>query len=1186
MTTPKAPLFQRLDGRVAVPNMTVDDRTPTVRMSSDEAIDRYEWQLWQDDIKVDSATNATTGIAVDGLCFVFTPVFALRRGKPSTDAPDPDPVGYFWPPFKRGLRYNSRTYPGHSAWSVDFNGETSSGGWRSDQGDPILAAQSGYVSYVKKSDGVVYIDHFDRLWRTEYRHMQDIIVEPGDKVQRGQRIGSLGDVAGSGSSTGAHLHMVLYKRAAHNKPFTRTRLKLQGVFMRASLSEEAANRLSGTIFGQDVVGPPLPTGGVVESKPYLRVRARRLSDSQWSDWRKLSFFISETGTEFEDVVDPGCGAGPDLPPGGVTIDALYTGPDLPPGEYSVRYRAKDDLGAWSDWVQDDTLEVTVGVPGVLDLDHSARPAEKDVRVRIILLDLLQPTHDDDATQMADPTPGDGSEYSRGPGTIRAIISDAQNIGVSEYASSPGEMFFTLPLNHPQLSECLPYQRHYRVEQWKRGEWVTRSEGLLHDVNISTNDVIVSGWDYLGLLALSVEGATQPDSEENIDAPLHRDDDEVDGDGHPLPAGSKYIEVDIAKPKGPEAAVAADPLDRGIIDDQITRAIEEPDSPVGWIELGEVQAMPEPTTIYSAFVQRLDFIRGLIDAYQQGTGSRSRIVARRDRADGDRMKFDVLADSGVDRPELRLEYGSSLQGFEIITFGDFATKVYGVGHRSLNVKPLYVQKTAPGMDEQVWGSIAKTALWQDVADTSDLTRRVLQQVADVSRIGKRVALAIRVRGLDVKDRWDITDSIPLAVDRGPVTTRFWFPDTEDANMVLSWWTIWGYEWRVSPDGHDELVLVVRPRVDSSVPLPDTANHPLLSFVGQHTTEDWRVGEVPDPPPPDPEDDLILGVDTATQYQPLSKLQMRDVKEEGAVFAVTKLTQGVYFSYPDGVTRITNSQSRGLIAGAYHFLTRVDDANGTPVEWNDGATQCDFFVSKLPNGSPEGLICMVDWESNPNAASFNRNGKTWKPNENGANWFIFRDFVNRWFTLFPRHPLFAYSTRSFMNARRGGRNVKELNSRLYLWEALYVDHTPKWGNLWTDAKIAEFEDEVQTTFGRKPLLAGNGFAGFNKAIIWQPGGFGVHGYLLPNGNPDKIDGNIFRGSTAQLLTYTVSAPEDDPDPVDDPESYRLGWNDVIDAVVAAVPDLGSGVGNAFYEDGQADARAAAITAASALRLADPT
>lgn len=136
--------------------------------------------------------------------------------------------GYFYPPFREGWWYQGATYPGHSDASVDWNRRTKTGGWLDDTGDPVLAAADGTVAEVDPREGLVYLHHFGGLYRTEYRHMTGPFPKVGDKVQRGDRIGSIGNVAGDGRSFGAHLHHVHWKRSKTSEPFQRTRMRFYG----------------------------------------------------------------------------------------------------------------------------------------------------------------------------------------------------------------------------------------------------------------------------------------------------------------------------------------------------------------------------------------------------------------------------------------------------------------------------------------------------------------------------------------------------------------------------------------------------------------------------------------------------------------------------------------------------------------------------------------------------------------------------------------------------------------------------------------------------------------------------------------------------------------------------------------------------------------------------------------------
>lgn len=141
--------------------------------------------------------------------------------------------GYFYPPFTEGWTYQGATYPGHSDFAVDFNRRTPSGGWLQDLGDPVLAAAEGTVAAVDKAEGLVMLNH-PSLWRSEYRHMQDIAVSVGDKVQRGDRIGSIGSV---GNSTSPHLHHRHWKRPAAGKPFAPVKMAFLGIPLAVSVHD-------------------------------------------------------------------------------------------------------------------------------------------------------------------------------------------------------------------------------------------------------------------------------------------------------------------------------------------------------------------------------------------------------------------------------------------------------------------------------------------------------------------------------------------------------------------------------------------------------------------------------------------------------------------------------------------------------------------------------------------------------------------------------------------------------------------------------------------------------------------------------------------------------------------------------------------------------------------------------------
>ena len=128
----------------------------------------------------------------------------------------------------------------------------------------------------------------------------------------------------------------------------------------------------------------------------------------------------------------------------------------------------------------------------------------------------------------------------------------------------------------------------------------------------------------------------------------------------------------------------------IIADQLDAAGAFTDSPTKFITRPAsgplFQTMGNQISIDGSFRQRLEFIRGLIDSQRAGTGMRSRLLVRRtptstaDETHGYGYQFNLLADSGRDRPAIRLEYGGLVQGFRIQAMGDFACGCWASGVR--------------------------------------------------------------------------------------------------------------------------------------------------------------------------------------------------------------------------------------------------------------------------------------------------------------------------------------------------------------------------------------------------------------------------------------------------------------------------------------------------------------------------
>lgn len=452
-----------------------------------------------------------------------------------------------------------------------------------------------------------------------------------------------------------------------------------------------------------------------------------------------------------------------------TIKRLYTGQALPAGNYTYRVEVQNTVAGWSAWSYG-TLTLTQGYqPDSGAYQFLSSYGKQRLDRRVVIRDMAG---------------------NRGPRTVKAIIYDATNLGASVIANDIGEFYMTLPTTHPQASEIEPLQRHYTVEFYRAGYWRPVFEGIITDMDATDDEVVFYGLDYMGLLSKSIETAFY-----DWDAP---EKDITEG-------GAKYIDKQISY----------------IIKDQLQRGHDETNAPMGFIGVEGVgsntllEPINERVSIHAEFRERLSFILGLIQSAKQGTGKRSRLYVER-LADGS-YRWRYKNNAGIDRDNLRLKYGELVQGFRLVLLGDWAAKVYGVGRITNEIKLRFNAQSAPGIDTAVWGNVAMAAIWQDLIDENDLTRRVKQMSMEMGKFGKSVALGLRVSGLEPLDGYDLMDNIPVEIVRGAVdTTRY----------GSGYWTILGTEYRLSPDGHEELTLTIKPREDSTPPDPDLIpSHPI-------------------------------------------------------------------------------------------------------------------------------------------------------------------------------------------------------------------------------------------------------------------------------------------------------------------------------------------------------------------------
>lgn len=481
--------------------------------------------------------------------------------------------------------------------------------------------------------------------------------------------------------------------------------------------------------------------------------------------------------------------------GGVHVP--YAGQSLALGDYTYRWRAQNLSRQWSPWLYDDfslvgTNEPTEpGQPGYppevptdpLELDFTTQ-IDRRAPVRIAL------------TKM-----GPARGPSAAPEDFIGFIDDPIELGASAYLNGGGELYFTLPALHPYCPEIEPHRVHYRVEQWYGDRYRALFFGVITDFDAGPDEVVFYGTDYLGLLQTAVDERFLGDSE-TIES-----EKPASGTGG---GGSKYSDKSLD----------------WIIRDQLLYHKGLTDSPVGFINVGPISALAEKATIYSTYTEALPFIMGLIDSHKQGTGREARFYPRTTNVNYTGWEWVLRDNWGLDRPNIRLEYGSLINDFRVVALGDFGTRVLGIGSKRGEVR-VFRATGQSELSEAHFGRRSKVTYHADIIDSNDLTRRVKEQASQLAKVGKRIAMAIRADALIPFDGWDLGDSIVIDIVRGVVDTKLY--------GTQGLWTVYGVEYRYSPDGHTDLTLTLMPKKTLTAANPD-----LIPSINPGVGKEWQVG----------------------------------------------------------------------------------------------------------------------------------------------------------------------------------------------------------------------------------------------------------------------------------------------------------------------------------------------------------
>ena len=185
---------------------------------ADEAIRHghvFGWFVGPGAVAYGTKVKGKGGAAIPDLKTMRSETPLLGSNGSFADVSGSDPVFPFPGAFHKSSDYGMRNGKMHAG--IDIVESQVGGRYRADARTPILAAADGTVvgrQYNSGRDAYLAgcrIDHPSLKMSLRYLHMNPN-VRPGDKVKRGQVIGTLVPIAGNGSSTGnTHLHLEFYK---------------------------------------------------------------------------------------------------------------------------------------------------------------------------------------------------------------------------------------------------------------------------------------------------------------------------------------------------------------------------------------------------------------------------------------------------------------------------------------------------------------------------------------------------------------------------------------------------------------------------------------------------------------------------------------------------------------------------------------------------------------------------------------------------------------------------------------------------------------------------------------------------------------------------------------------------------------------------------------------------------------
>jgi hypothetical protein len=354
---------------------------------------------------------------------------------------------------------------------------------------------------------------------------------------------------------------------------------------------------------------------------------------------------------------------------------------------------------------------------------------------------------------------DTTGTGRGRGSLKATIKDAKYIGVSSYLNEGGEMFFTLPYNHPQISQCLPLERHYSVERFDEDDLIYRTigNGILQDYVATDDEVVFYGIDYMTVLNQTLTDPTAA----------------LGG-----------------------ATVTYDNKTLGyIVQAELSAAKAATNSRLGFINIeATINGAATTYDIFTAGETRTDFIRNVCAIAQEGLTTKVVFGNRIETETTSYNSFFIDQNySTATNNKLTLSYGGNVKRFS-----------YTPNFKSLRTKALLISTNQfLTTSSRVWSSVATSALastygvierldiQQDVVSSASATKKAAQNLYESSpdKI-KEITVAISDGAIIPYKDYQLGDDIRIIINRGPVSLN--------TNLTLR-----GQEWVGREDGSESL-----------------------------------------------------------------------------------------------------------------------------------------------------------------------------------------------------------------------------------------------------------------------------------------------------------------------------------------------------------------------------------------------